>query len=104
MSGGKREKTLVERVLDACSAKAVVLPTDSLPRRCYALMEQGGDEVALTFYRNLAPGRITLQGPSGKVDATEVITTAAVVHISKALSEVRFMLDPRHAATCSLHY
>ena len=100
MLSGEKEKSLVERVLDACSAKLVELPTAALSKKCYALMEQGGDGVSSTFFEKPAPARITLQGPSGEVDATEVITTAAVIHISKALSEVRLLLNsymPLHA-------
>ncbi|GLI70582.1 hypothetical protein VaNZ11_015508 [Volvox africanus] len=81
---------LVQKVVSACKTIQSV-PHGDLSERFITLMKSV-DGVAQTFFKTKPAKTIMLNGPT-VADATDIITTAAVIHVCKAIAQSRGLYD-----------
>ncbi|GIL90773.1 hypothetical protein Vretimale_16846 [Volvox reticuliferus] len=81
---------LVRKVISACE-KTDSLPHGDLSKRFVTLM-QTVDGVAQTFFNSNPETALMLNGPTA-ANVTDVITTAAVIHICKAIAQTKGLFD-----------
>ncbi|GLI70579.1 hypothetical protein VaNZ11_015504 [Volvox africanus] len=81
---------LVQKVVSACKTIKSV-PHGDLSERFITLMKSV-DGVAQTFFKTEPAKTIMLNGPTA-ADATDIITTAAVIHVCKAIAQSRGLYD-----------